>query len=217
MAATSVRRGATRTARALEHALFAVAFASIGYWVVEAGLRSWHFAKQEQRLLGLIRSKPGAEARGGRSGLVGRLEIPRLGMAVIVEEGVEEATLRRAAGHLPGTALPGEEGNVVVAGHRDTLFRPLRDVRTGDLIRFVTPDGVFEYEVTAAQVVEATQVEVLEPRAAREITLVTCYPFGFVGPAPQRYVVRAERAVSASRPVRRPPFLQRNAWAASLR
>jgi len=214
MAASAVGSGASRTARAFEHALFAVAFAALGYWVFEACARSWHFATQEQRLLGLIHeSRRGPEGAVVRGGLVGRLEIPRLGMAVIVEEGVEPRTLRRAAGHLPGTALPGEEGNVVVAGHRDTLFRPLRDVRSGDLLRFVTPDGVFEYQVTAAEIVEAHQVEVLEPRATREVTLVTCYPFGFVGPAPQRYVVRAERAAAAGRPVQRPPFLQRNAWA----
>jgi sortase A len=129
-----------------------------------------------------------------RTGLVGRLEIPRLGLAAIVEEGVDQRTLRHAAGHLPGTALPGEAGNVVVAGHRDTFFRPLRDVRAGDALRFVTPEGTFEYAVVALDVVSPTATDVLAQGPRAEATLITCYPFGYVGPAPQRFVVRAALA-----------------------
>jgi sortase A len=130
----------------------------------------------------------------GRTGLIGRLEVPRLGLAVIVEEGVDKGTLRHAAGHVPGTPLPGEPGNVVVAAHRDTLFRPLKDIRKGDEVRFVTPDGSFEYEVVKTDVVKPTDTDVLSAgEGGGEATLITCFPFGFIGPAPERFVVRATR------------------------
>jgi len=128
-----------------------------------------------------------------RTGLIGRLEIPRLQLAVVAEEGDDRSTLRRAAGHVPGTSLPGEPGNVVVAAHRDTLFRPLQDIRPRDQVRFVTPDGAFEYEVVRIEIVKPSRTEVLASGPEGEATLITCYPFGFVGPAPQRFVVRAAR------------------------
>ena len=127
-------------------------------------------------------------------GLIGRLEIPRLGLSALVEEGQEEQTLRRAIGHIPGTAFPGAGGNVGLAAHRDTFFRPLRHVQAGDLVRLTTPSGLFEYLVESVQVVEPDRVEVLDPPSSGEVlTLVTCYPFDFVGAAPQRYIVRAEQ------------------------
>jgi sortase A len=162
----------------------------------------FHFAAQDRRLRqSSALSAPAVErhtaaatrAEIERSGLIGRLEIPRLQLAVIVEEGVEKSTLRRAAGHVPGTALPGEPGNVVVAAHRDTLFRPLQDVRPGDEVRFVTPDGAFAYEIVKVEVVKPSRTDVLAARSEDGATLITCYPFGFVGPAPERFVVRAVR------------------------
>jgi sortase A len=103
--------------------------------------------------------------------------------------------LRRAAGHLPGSALPGDAGNVVVAAHRDTFFRPLKDVRPGDALRFVTPDGAFDYVVVETEVVSPSRTDVLAPGSGRGATLITCYPFGFLGRAPHRFVVRAARVV----------------------
>ncbi len=142
---------------------------------------------------------PGARARASRHEAWGRLEIGRLGLSVALDEGVDARTLRHAVGHLPGSAFPGEPGNVVLAGHRDGLFRPLREVREGDRLRLTTTDGAFDYQVTSVQVVEPERTDVIDPAPGRQqVTLVTCYPFYYVGPAPQRYVVKAERLANAA-------------------
>jgi len=125
--------------------------------------------------------------------LVGRIEIPRLGLKAIVAEGVSAGTLRRAVGHLPGTALPGGDGNVVLAAHRDTFFRPLKDVREGDDIELTTPQGRYGYKVEATQVVDPGRTDLLEAEGPPRLTLVTCYPFYLVGSAPDRFIVRAVR------------------------
>jgi sortase A len=123
--------------------------------------------------------------------LVGRIEIPRLNLRAIIAEGIDTRTLRRAVGHLPGTPLPGEQGNVVLAGHRDTFFRALKDVRQDDIVRITTPRGRYEYVVEATAVVEPTRTDVLDATEEPSVTLVTCYPFYLVGDAPDRFVVRA--------------------------
>jgi sortase A len=125
------------------------------------------------------------------SDLVGRLEIPRIGVRAIIAEGIDSRTLRRAVGHLPGTAMPGEDGNVVIAGHRDTFFRALKEVRPDDILRITTPHGRFEYVVQITAVVEPTRTDVLSPTGEPSVTLVTCYPFYLVGNAPDRFIVRA--------------------------
>ena len=125
--------------------------------------------------------------------LIGRIEIPRLGLSVIVAEGVDTLTLRRAAGHIPGTALPGQPGNVGIAGHRDRFFRPLRNIRRNDIITLTTLLGEYRYRVVSTKIVSPSDVGVLDPSANEILTLVTCYPFYFVGSAPSRFIVRAER------------------------
>lgn len=198
----AISKKPARTARALEHALSGFALLALGFWAWEVVGGQLHFAAQDRRLRSLaaqaspaVERRPAAATRAEmeRTGLIGRLEVPRLNLAVIVEEGVDHGTLRRAAGHVPGTALPGEPGNVAVAAHRDTLFRPLKDIRPGDEVRFVTPDGAFDYEVVKTEVVTPSRRDVLDPGSGGEATLITCYPFGFVGSAPQRFVVRAAR------------------------
>jgi len=125
------------------------------------------------------------------SDTVGRLEIPRLHLSVIVVEGDDTATLARAVGHVRGTSLPWERGNTVMAGHRDTFFRPLMNLRDGDEIRMTTVRGTFDYRVIQTEIVGPEDVSVLAPTAARSLTLVTCYPFVYVGRAPQRFIVHA--------------------------
>lgn len=125
-------------------------------------------------------------------GLIGRLEIPRLRLSVIVMEGDDDATLARAVGHVTGTALPWEQGNAVLAGHRDTFFRPLKDLRDGDEIRMTTTRGTFDYRVIRTEIVEPDDLSVLAPTPGRALTLVTCYPFVYVGRAPQRFVIYAQ-------------------------
>jgi sortase A len=123
--------------------------------------------------------------------VLGELLVPRLGLKVIVVQGDSAANLRRAVGHVFTSPLPGDWGNVALAGHRDTFFRPLRSTRVGDEIDFMTPQGSFLYVVDSIQVVAPNDMEVLEPTTGRHLTLITCYPFYFVGPAPKRFIVRA--------------------------
>lgn len=124
---------------------------------------------------------------------LGRLDIPRLGLSVMVAEGTEPSVLRKAAGHLPGTAFPGASGNVALAGHRDRHFRPLKDVAPGDEVLLTTPDGTFRYRVEWTRIVDPQAVHVLDPTEQPTLTLVTCYPFYFVGNAPDRFIVRAHQ------------------------
>jgi sortase A len=129
-------------------------------------------------------------------GLIGRLEIPRLVFSAVVVEGIDKTTLRRAVGHIPGTALPGQPGNVGLAGHRDTFFRPLKDLRIKDEVQFSTLKGSFKYEVESLKVVEPDNVGVLASTGQNVLTMVTCYPFYYVGPAPKRWIVRAIQVVN---------------------
>jgi len=125
--------------------------------------------------------------------LVARIAIPRLNVRAIVREGVDERTLRRAVGHVPGTAKPGDEGNVGLAGHRDSFFRPLHDVRRDDRIVVETLDATYEYVVDSIKIVGPDDVSVLAPTKDPTLTLVTCYPFHYVGNAPRRFIVRARQ------------------------
>lgn len=137
----------------------------------------------------------------GDDGLIGELEIPRLAMKVAIVEGDSEKILRRAVGHLPSSAMPGDMGNVALAGHRDTFFRPLRKIGPGDAITLKTYDGDFEYRVESVEVVSPSNIEVLKPTGSRTLTLITCFPFSYVGSAPNRFVVRATQLDGSSLPV----------------
>jgi sortase A len=130
---------------------------------------------------------------------VARLESSRLGLVATVLEGSDDTVLRRAAGHIPSTPLPGQTGNVGIAGHRDTTFRPLRHAQVGDTLRLTTADRELTYVVSSTRIVEPTEVEVLAPTPQPALTLVTCYPFSFIGSAPKRFVVHADLVESRSR------------------
>jgi sortase A len=122
---------------------------------------------------------------------IGRLRIPRIGLQTVFVQGDSENILKLSVGHIPGTALPGQPGNMVLAGHRDTFFRALRNVRTGDRIVIESPDGSYDYEVESASIVAPTDLSVLRNSGNKELTLITCYPFSWIGSAPDRFVVRA--------------------------
>jgi sortase A len=174
--------------------LFASAAALLGYWAFVA-VDAWVFEQREsrdlQRLLetASTTSLPAAAPRG----LIGRLEIPRLGLSAIFIEGDDAKTLRRAVGHIPGTPLPGQPGNIALTGHRDTFFRPLRNIRENDIIIVTTLRGEYRYRVLSTRIVSPDNLAVLNAGAGESLTLVTCYPFYFVGAAPDRFIVRAER------------------------
>ena len=124
----------------------------------------------------------------------GRIEIPRIGLKAIIREGADEKTLKRAVGLVPNAPLPGRDGNTVLAAHRDTFFWPLKDIELNDRIRLrAANDEIFEYRVDEVRVVEPEETDVLQSRGVEELTLVTCYPFRFIGPAPDRFIVKATR------------------------
>lgn len=195
---------------AVERVLFVVAAVAIGWY---AGVRVQ--AAREQAALSnelersratlsvttsdrLRTSAPARRPAPSPRGLVGRIEVPRLRLSAIAREGVDTRTLQGAVGHVPGSALPGEIGNAAFAAHRDTFFRPLRGVRKGDEIVVTTPAGDFRYVVAATRVVEPSDVSVLRATAEPTLTLVTCYPFDYIGSAPQRFIVSARLVGPAS-------------------
>jgi sortase A len=123
--------------------------------------------------------------------VLGRIEIPRLGLMVAILEGTTSRTLNVGVGHIKGTALPGEQGNIGIAGHRDTYFRALKNIQMGDEIRVQTATGLSRYKVNWVQIIAPDDIQVLAPSASSTLTLVTCYPFYFIGAAPKRFVVHA--------------------------
>jgi sortase A len=123
---------------------------------------------------------------------IGEVEIPRLHLSVPVFEGDDAAILDLGAGHVPGTALPGRPGNICIAAHRDKDFRALRFIRPGDDIVLEIAQGELRFEVTSTQIVKPTETQVLMPAPGRDLTLVTCYPFYYVGSAPERFIVHAK-------------------------
>lgn len=125
-----------------------------------------------------------------------RLEIPSVGISVMVHEGVGSRNLRLGAGHIPGTALPGEAGNIGIAAHRDSYFRGLRNIRLNDTILLTTLGGTYQYSVEWTRVVPADEKNLLASSGESSLTLVTCYPFYYVGSAPDRFIVRARRVGS---------------------
>jgi sortase A len=121
------------------------------------------------------------------------LRIPRIRLEVAVLEGTDDVTLDRGVGHIEETAAPGDDGNIGIAGHRDGFFRGLMNVAPGDAIELGTLHGTESYRIERTWIVNPDDISVLDPTPERSVTLVTCYPFYFVGPAPQRYIVRAVR------------------------
>lgn len=203
------RDSVKRILRWTQRILFTVAISLLAY----AGftlLHAWNFQRTERLRLEDLRTKSQAEEGAAlrepsvaipitlpppaEGELIGQLDIPRLDLSVIVVAGTTRAILRRAAGHIVGTSMPGEPGgNIGISAHRDTFFRPLRNIQTDDLIKLATSVGEYRYRVVSTQVVKPNQVEVLDPVGSEVLTLVTCHPFYFVGSAPNRFIVHAKR------------------------
>lgn len=199
-----VRASAGRDARArrwLERALLIVGVCSLGYFSYVSAESYLYQAFENRELDAVLQSRsampasrqvsPAPEPPPAPGSRIGRLEIPRLQVSAIVRSGSDAKTLRLAVGHIPGTALPGAAGNVGLAGHRDTFFRRLQDIRSDDEIRFTTPTQTLTYRVQRTDIVRPSDVWVLEPTREPTLTLVTCYPFTYVGSAPERFIVRA--------------------------
>jgi sortase A len=175
-------------------ALFAAAISMLA-WCAFAIVDTWIFQREQRRQFAsmladrAVATPPPASDRN----VIGLLDIPRLGLSVMVIEGAGTTILRRAAGHIPGTALPGQPGNAGISAHRDTFFRPLRNIRQNDVITVSTVRGQYRYRVVSTRIVTPFDVTVLDPSRTEVLTLVTCYPFYYVGSAPDRFIVRAER------------------------
>ncbi|MGI8962866.1 MAG: class D sortase, partial [Bryobacteraceae bacterium] len=133
--------------------------------------------------------------------VLGRVQIGRLNLSAIVREGVDEKTLSRAVGHLPYTALPGQIGNFAIAAHRDTLFRALKDIQKEDRITFESPAGTYIYEVISTKIVKPSDLSVVQPQGTSKLlTMITCYPFYYIGSAPKRFIVQAKLVESHRNP-----------------
>ena len=182
---------------------------ALGYWAFEFGgarlfqaTESRRFLLQRQQIrapaatdtarspeAATVPAIPPAPAAGSAVAL---LSIPRLDLSLLVVEGASEKELKLGPGHVPGTAMPGAGGNFAVAAHRDTFFRPLRWIRRNDAIVVQVRDRDYHYRVASTEIVQPRDTQVLQPSGHETLTLITCYPFGFIGAAPQRFVVQAD-------------------------
>ncbi len=175
-----------------------VALAWVGF---QFGAAAW-YARETRAALDALRQSPSPQATPTPDTLdvgepIGTLEITRVGLSGVVVEGDSDAVLGRAIGHLPDTPLPWKAGNSALAAHRDTIFRPLKGVRLGDVLRLKTPHGDFDYRVSETLIVKPDELWVLDPTPVTTLTLISCWPFNYIGHAPERFVVRAERIPTA--------------------
>lgn len=183
--------------RWLERTLLIVGITCLG-WAGATWVEALRFQREQSRVLeeqstALREATSPARDTVDPSAPIGRLDIPRLGVSAVVMPGDDETTLNKAVGHLSDTPFPWNGGNTALAGHRDTFFRPLERVTPGDEIYLDTPRGRFQYRVRRTVVVEPEDLWVLDHSAAPTLTLITCYPFKYVGPAPKRFIVQADR------------------------
>jgi sortase A len=204
--------------RWLERALWLIAILCLGFWGYSWLDAAWVQHRDNQILDDALSSAPADSASADKpaaaetdalgtftpqptaaqpprplleeGSLVGRIEIPRVGVSAVVLEGSDDTTLRRGVGHIPETSLPGV-GNVGLAAHRDSFFRGLKDIRKDDIVRLQTLEGTFRYQVEWTQIVMPEETQFLQQDGVSELTLVTCYPFYYLGSAPKRFIVRA--------------------------
>ena len=194
---SSVARVAQRLFLAVAFATLAYAGGTLAYAELYQRYESWKFASKFDTRDLIERASVAAEPIDlSEGGLIGKLEIPQIGISVMVLQGAEENTLLIGAGHVPGTPFHGREGNSVIAGHRDTFFRKLEGIQPGDRVRFSTLRETSEYVVESTEIVKPDETRVMESRGIAELTLISCYPFYFVGAAPHRFIVHALPAPS---------------------
>jgi sortase A len=191
----------------IQNVLLLAGFSALGYCAITAveAFRYQDWARGQMRKASLVSAEPSttrsSEGKsqsmplrlGSGMALIGRIDIPQVHISAMVSEGTMPGVLRVAVGHIPGTALPGQAGNIALAAHRDTFFRRLGELKPGDLIRITVAGRQYVYSVRFTDVVLPNETWVLEPSPSQLLTLVTCYPFYYVGPAPKRFVVRARR------------------------
>jgi len=181
--------------KSLEYLLLALAVGCLGWY----GWRMHEISKSESAANEAVDrtlsspEPPHADERPGPASVIGRLEIPRLHISAPIKTGDDDNVLDAAVGYLPDTPLPWQPGNSALAAHRDRLFRPLERIRVGDEIRLSTAHGDLQYEVSRTLIVDPSDVWVLDPSPDANLTLITCFPFTYVGHAPKRFVVQARK------------------------
>lgn len=181
-----------RLLRCIEYVCWAAGVLAVT-WVASASWSSATFQTQQAKRLEILRRGPAEQRLARRGDPFGEISIPRVGLSAIIAEGVDERTLRHAVGHFPESSTPEGAGTVALAGHRETFFRRLAQVRLHDLVKLETPHGKYQYEVVHTAVVDPQHVELVESSPQSDLTLVTCFPFRYIGRAPQRFVVQAVR------------------------
>ena len=191
--------------RALERLLLAIAVICLSWY----GWRMYAITRAEEQLNAEVRrtlaaaplpdvppadiTLPAHPLPSAPDGIIGEIEIPRLHLSAPIQTGDDDAAMDSSVGYLPDTPLPWMPGNSALAAHRDRLFRPLRFIRTGDTINLSTTHGVLHYRVLKTMIVDPKDVWVLKPLPKVNLTLITCYPFYFIGHAPHRFIVQAEK------------------------
>ena len=184
----------------IERLLLGTGIVCLIWWGV-VSLQAMRYQREQRAALERMRmaapARVHASAALATGALIGSLDIPRLRLSAMIAEGDDDGTLKVAIGHLPDTPMPWHDGNSALAGHRDTFFRALQHVRVGDALRVSTVRGDFQYKVRETMVVGPNDVWILDPTDRPTLTLITCYPFSYVGKAPRRFIVRAERTTTA--------------------
>lgn len=187
----------------LQIMLWVIGVLALVYAISGYSLAAWHQARQKASFHVMAstpssgpRAMPGdseAWTKSAPGDLIGVIEIPRLGISSVVDEGIDNKTLMIAVGHVPGTAFPGQRGNVALAAHRDTFFKELGQLKIGDDIVLTTLRGAYHYSVESTRIVKPSANEVLAPSDHPTLTLITCYPFHYIGTAPRRFIVVAQQ------------------------
>lgn len=175
--------------------LFALLSYLHGYWLQYLLSKEWEARQAEElkELKGKATSRPSALSYNLPKGeIVAKLEIPKIGLDTIIVEGIDNSTLKKGPGHYPGTVLPGQRGNCIIASHRDTFFRNVGELDINDPIKVSMAGYNYTYVVTNKQVVKPTDLTPMNPTSYPALTLITCYPFHYIGPAPKRYIVTAQ-------------------------
>jgi len=201
----------------LRYALTTVAVVCLGTWATVKVYALVSTARNEAELERLVHERRDdftllahekrleAQLQPSDGTLLGRIDIPRVGVSAVILQGSGERWLEQAAGHIPGTALPASDGNAALAGHRDSVFSGLKGIRLGDSIEVTTPSRTRLYRVDAIRIVDPGDVAVLAPSGSPRLTLITCYPFRYIGSAPRRFVVEARAVLSGAGAVVVPP------------
>jgi|SRR5579863_3658549 len=201
-------RRANRAGRWIANVLLIAGATAVGIWACSwlslIVWQAWQNREFDQRRTAppaQTQTRAPVQPRITDGSIVGRLAVPRLHIRAMVREGNSDHTLSIALGRIPGTAFPGQQGNVGIAGHRDSLFRGLGKIAANDEITFETPGASYVYRVEGTQIVKPEDVGVLKPGPAPELTLVTCYPFEYVGSAPDRFIVKARLVTQLASPL----------------